>query len=134
VASTSTVVVFVFTLVAIAVIMTTIRLIVMARRLEIEIMQLVGATANWIYFPFVLQGIFFGIMGAAIAYAMLALGLNLLSGLIVNQPELIRSLAIGLTTDLRVQYLLPVILFGFGSAIGVLGSLIAVRKFSLTQA
>jgi cell division transport system permease protein len=134
VASTSTVVVIVFTLVAVAVIMTTIRLIVMARRLEIEIMQLVGATANWIYFPFVLQGIFFGVMGAAIAYAMLALGLNLLSGVIVNQPELIKSLAIGLTTDFRVQYLLPVILLGFGSAIGVLGSLIAVRKFSLNQA
>jgi len=134
VASTSTVVVIVFTLVAVAVIMTTIRLIVMARRLEIEIMQLVGATANWIYFPFVLQGIFFGVMGAAIAYAMLALSLNLLSGVIVNQPELIKSLAIGLTTDLKVQYLLPVILLGFGSAIGVLGSLIAVRKFSLNQA
>lgn len=134
VASTSNVVVIIFTLVTIAVIMTTIRLIVMARRLEIEIMQLVGATANWIYFPFVLQGIFFGIMGAAIAYAMLSLGLNLLSGVIINQPDLIKSLAVGLTTDNRVQYFLPIILLGFGSAIGVLGSLIAVRKFSLNQA
>ncbi len=132
-ASSSSVVVIIFTLVAIAVIMTTIRLIVMARRLEIEIMQLVGATANWIYFPFVLQGIFFGVAGAAIAYIMLNLGLNLVSGVIINQPELIKSLTIGLTTDLRTQYFLPVILLGFGSAIGVLGSLIAVRKFSLTQ-
>jgi len=134
VASTSSVVVIVFTLVAIAVIMTTIRLIVMARRLEIEIMQLVGATANWIYFPFVLQGIFFGIIGAAIAYTMLVLGLNLLSGVIVNQPELIKSLTLGLTTDRRVQYFLPIILFGFGGAIGISGSLIAVRKFSITSA
>jgi cell division transport system permease protein len=134
VASISSVVVVIFTLVAIAVIMTTIRLIVMARRLEIEIMQLVGATANWIYFPFVLQGIFFGIIGSVVAYTMLSLGLNLLSGIIVNQPDLIKSLAVGLTTDLRVQYLLPVILLGFGSAIGVVGSLIAVRKFSLNQA
>ncbi|AFY73135.1 cell division protein [Synechococcus sp. PCC 7502] len=133
VTSTSSVVVVVFTLVAIAVIMTTIRLIVMARRLEIEIMQLVGATANWIYFPFILQGVFFGIIGAAIAYTMLVLGLNLLSGIIVNQPELIKSLSMGLTNDPRVEYFLPVILLGFGSAIGVLGSLIAVRRFSLNQ-
>ena len=41
------------TLTAIAVITTTIRLIVMARRREIEVMQLVGATTGWIYFPFI---------------------------------------------------------------------------------
>ena len=53
----------VLTLTAIAVITTTIRLIVMARRREIEVMQLVGATTLWIYFPFILQGIVFGIVG-----------------------------------------------------------------------
>lgn len=41
----------VLTLTAIAVITTTIRLIVMARRREIEVMQLVGATSTWIYLP-----------------------------------------------------------------------------------
>lgn len=52
------------TLTAIAVINTTIRLIVMARRREIEVMQLVGATSSWIYFPFLLQGVTFGGVGA----------------------------------------------------------------------
>jgi hypothetical protein len=46
----------VLSLTAVAVITTTIRLIVMARRREIEIMQLVGATSSWIYLPFILQG------------------------------------------------------------------------------
>jgi len=128
--NSSVAIVAIFTVIAIAVITTTIRLIVLARRREIEVMQLVGATAVWIYFPFVLQGIFFGITGAATAYVMLMLSLNLLGDAIVNQPELIKSLTLGLTTDLRVQFLLPMVLGIFGSIIGVLGSLLAVRRFS----
>lgn len=123
-------IVVVFTIIAIAVITTTIRLIVLARRREIEVMQLVGATAAWIYFPFVLQGVFFGITGAATAYGMLLFSTNLLGGAIVNQPELIKSLTLGLTTDLRIQFLLPLVLTLFGSFIGVVGSLLAVRRFS----
>ncbi|NUN66162.1 ABC transporter permease [Pseudanabaena biceps] len=131
--SSSVAIVAIFTVIAIAVITTTIRLIVLARRREIEVMQLVGATAVWIYFPFVLQGIFFGITGAAAAYGMLMLSLNLLGGAIVNQPELIKSLTLGLTTDLRSQLLLPTVLVVFGSVIGVLGSLLAVRRFSFNS-
>lgn len=129
--SASTIAVIVFTMIAIAVITTTIRLIVLARRREIEVMQLVGATTTWIYFPFVLQGIMFGIVGAAIAYMLLAFVLNLVANVIINQPELIKSLTEGLFTDLRVQFLLPFVLLGFGSTVGVLGSLIAVRRFSI---
>ena len=128
--NSSVAIVAIFTVIAIAVISTTIRLIVMARRREIEVMQLVGATAAWIYFPFVLQGVVFGITGAAIAYLMLMLSVNVLGEAIMNQPELIKSLALGLTTDLRVQFLLPAVLAIFGSVIGVVGSLLAVRRFS----
>ncbi|MDX2255074.1 MAG: ABC transporter permease [Pseudanabaenaceae cyanobacterium bins.39] len=123
-------IVTVFTIIAIAVITTTIRLIVLARRREIEVMQLVGATAAWIYFPFVLQGVFFGIVGAVTAYGLLMLSINLLGSAIVNQPELIQSLTLGFTTDIRVQFLLPLVLGIFGSVIGVVGSLLAVRRFS----
>jgi cell division transport system permease protein len=126
----SVAIVAVFTIIAIAVITTTIRLIVLARRREIEVMQLVGATAAWIYFPFVLQGVFFGVVGAVTAYAMLMFSINLLGNAIVNQPELIQSLALGLSTDIRLQFVLPLVLAIFGSAIGVVGSLLAVRRFS----
>ncbi|WP_019501760.1 cell division protein FtsX [Pseudanabaena sp. PCC 6802] len=128
-----TLVTSVFTAIAIAVIGTTIRLIVLARRREIEVMQLVGATSTWIYFPFVLQGVAFGIGGAVVAYGMLSVVLNLLADAIVNQPELIKSLTVGLLNDLRVQFLLPIILLLFGSAVGVLGSLFAVRRFSASS-
>jgi cell division transport system permease protein len=128
-----TIVTSVFTAIAIAVIGTTIRLIVLARRREIEVMQLVGATTTWIYFPFVLQGIAFGIGGAMVAYGMLSVVLNFLAEAIVNQPELIKSLTVGLLTDLRVQFLLPIILLLFGATVGVLGSLFAVRRFSASS-
>lgn len=130
--NSSMVLVAVFTVIAIAVITTTIRLIVLARKREIEVMQLVGATATWIYFPFILQGVVFGVVGAAIAYGMLAIILNLFSDVILSQPDLIKSLTAGMLTDLRVQFLLPLILVGFGSTIGVLGSLLAVRRFSFS--
>lgn len=45
----------ILTLTAIAVTSTTIRLIVLARRREIEVMQLVGATSAWIYLPFIFK-------------------------------------------------------------------------------
>jgi len=130
VSNSSVAIVAIFTVIAIAVITTTIRLIVLARRREIEVMQLVGATAVWIYFPFVLQGVVFGLAGAGTAYLMLLLSLNLLGGAIINQPELIKSLTLGLTTDLRVQFFLPAVLAIFGAVIGVVGSLLAVRRFS----
>ena len=131
--NSSVAIVAIFTVSAIAVITTTIRLIVLARRREIEVMQLVGATAIWIYFPFVLQGVVFGLAGAGTAYLMLLLSLNLLGGAIINQPELIKSLTLGLTTDVRVQFFLPAVLAIFGSVIGVLGSLLAVRRFSFNS-
>ncbi|MGB3202210.1 MAG: ABC transporter permease [Nodosilinea sp.] len=61
-------VITILTLTATAVITTTIRLIVLARRREIEVMQLVGATRIWIYLPFILQGAAFGLAGATVAW------------------------------------------------------------------
>lgn len=127
----SIVAVSILTLVAVAVIVTTIRFIVIARRREIEVMQLVGATQAWIYFPFILQGVCFGLLGAGLAYGSISVIVRLFSGIILNQPELIKSLSIGLFTDLRSQLLLPLILGLFGTTVGILGSLLAVRRISI---
>jgi len=121
----------VLTMTAIAVITTTIRLIVLARRREIEVMQLVGATSLWIYFPFILQGITFGIAGAAIAWGLI-LGLQFfLQQLIAQQPEFIQFLAHGFHLDAQRRLLLPLVLLGLGSSVGIMGSLFAVRRLSL---
>lgn len=116
---------------AIAVITTTIRLIVLARRREIEVMQLVGAKTTWIYLPFILQGIFFGLAGSAIAWAFLFSLQQFLNQLLAQQPEFFQFLTNGLQLNSLQLLLLPLILLTFGSSVGVLGSLFAVRRIAL---
>lgn len=121
----------VLTVTAIAVITTTIRLIVMARRHEIEVMQLVGATTAWIYLPFILQGITFGIIGAAIAWGLIAGMREFITQIISQQADFIQFLADGLVIAPQQMLLLPLILLVLGSSVGLMGSLFAVRRFAL---
>ncbi len=124
-------VVAVLTLTAIAVITTTIRLIVLARRREIEVMQLVGAGPGWIYGPFLMQGLLFGLGGAAIASAILHSFNQALPPLAQGQPALIQTIALGLHLSPTQGAVLSLGLAGAGAIVGLLGSLIAVRKVSL---
>jgi cell division transport system permease protein len=121
----------VLTLTAIAVITTTIRLIVMARRREIEVMQLVGATTSWIYLPFILQGITFGVVGALTAWGMIIGVQQFIGSILLQQPEFIQFLANGLQPGSHDWLLLPFSLLGLGTSVGLMGSLLAVRKFAL---
>ncbi|MBD2614219.1 MAG: cell division protein FtsX [Nostoc sp. ZfuVER08] len=120
----------ILTVTAIAVTTTTIRLIVMARRQEIEIMQLVGATSVWIYLPFILQGITFGFVGGAIAWSFISLIQQFLSKLLANQPEFIQVITNGIQLTPAQILLLPLILLSFGGTVGLMGSLFAVRCFA----
>jgi cell division transport system permease protein len=52
----------------------TIRLSIYARRREVEVMQLVGATDWFIRWPFVIEGLVVGLFGAIIAVGILFLG------------------------------------------------------------
>ena len=121
----------ILSLTAIAVITTTIRLIVMARRREIEVMQLVGATSVWIYLPFILQGATFGLVGATVSWGCLISIHHFLNQLAVQQPDFIQFLANGLQLSPRQTIFLPLSLFSLGGTVGLMGSLLAVRKFAL---
>jgi cell division transport system permease protein len=120
----------VLSLTAVAVITTTIRLIVMARRREIEIMQLVGATASWIYLPFILQGIAFGVAGAVIAWALIASIQEFLANLLATGPDFIQFIVGGAQPNPLQLLLLPLLLLSLGTSIGLIGSLFAVRRFA----
>ncbi|WP_414526678.1 cell division protein FtsX [Nodularia chucula] len=120
----------ILTLTAIAVTTTTIGLIVMARRREIEIMQLVGATSAWIYLPFILQGITFGLVGGAIAWSFISIMEQFINRLLTNQPDFIQLITNGLQLTTAQIVLLPLILLSFGAVVGLMGSLFAVRQFA----
>jgi cell division transport system permease protein len=124
-------VVALLTLTAIAVITTTIRLIVVARYQEIEVMQLVGATKMWIYMPFLLQGITFGVLGAALSWGFISGTRQLLQRMLANQPNFLQAISDGLNLSHSQMILLPFILVAFGSLVGLVGSLFAVRRFVL---
>jgi cell division transport system permease protein len=116
---------------AIAVINTTIRLIVMARRREIEVMQLVGATTTWIYLPFILQGLMLGVVGALVAWGLITGVQEFLASLLQQQSEFIQFLTSASPLSWQQQVTLPLALLGLGCSVGLLGSLFAVRRFAV---
>ena len=116
------------TLTAIAVITTTIRLIVMARRREIEVMQLVGATTTWIYLPFILQGLVLGVVGALVAWGLILGAQEFLARLLSQQSEFVRYLTDSLQPHPAQALLLPLALLVLGCSVGLMGSLLAVRR------
>ena len=118
------------TLTTVAVITTTIRLIVMARRREIEVMALVGATSTWIYMPFILQGVLFGIIGALVAWGMVLGSQKLLTDVLANLLAM-PFLSISSASSGNTLALLPLILLGIGTVLGATGSLFAVRKTAI---
>jgi cell division transport system permease protein len=69
-----------FALVAALIIGATIRLSIFARRDEIEIMRMVGATNGFVRRPFLLEGLITGALGALLALPALYLVFRLLSG------------------------------------------------------
>lgn len=121
----------ILSLTAIAVITTTIRLIVMARRREIEVMQLVGATTTWIYLPFILQGLVLGIVGAAIAWGLITGVQKFITNLLAQQSDFIQFLSSTMQLSNQHGLLLPLALLGLGCSVGLLGSLFAVRRFAV---
>jgi cell division transport system permease protein len=118
------------TVTTIAVISTTIRLIVLSRSQEIEIMQLVGATQSWIYGPFVMQGIGFGVVGAIAAWGSLLGSQQLLTRILGQQPDVLQLLNAGMQHSPWQTLIMPLCLLGLGSVVGVAGSFLAVRKLA----
>jgi cell division transport system permease protein len=101
----------------------TIRLSIFARRREIEVMKLVGATNWFVRGPFMLEGLLTGFVGSFAAILLLflsrAVAVPQILGHIRNDPD-VRALAFGWTAA---------ILLGVGLGIGALGSGMTLRRF-----
>ncbi len=116
-------VILVFFAVAGIIISNTIRLTVFARRREISIMQLVGATNTYIRLPFICEGLLDGLVGALVAIALLAIARGTL------WPRLLEALPWAQLTLVPVDgRLLAAELLGVGAAIGVVASWASVGR------
>jgi cell division transport system permease protein len=108
--------------VSLVIIMNTIRTAVYARRTEIEIMKLVGATDWFVRWPFLLEGIFGGILGAILA-GVVVLGIY----------KLVVNLTAGALFSIPFDGLFTIVviagLFVGGAVIGAIGSYLGVRRF-----
>jgi cell division transport system permease protein len=101
----------------------TIRLSIFARRREIEVMKLVGATNWYVRGPFMLEGVLTGLIGSLAAVLLLFVGREIaipqILGHIQDDPD-VRALAFTWTA--------AVLVLG-GLAIGALGSGLTLRRF-----
>ncbi|MBP0979679.1 MAG: permease-like cell division protein FtsX [Oscillospiraceae bacterium] len=124
------VVVFVLLLVSLVIISNTIKLTIYNRKKEINIMKFVGASDIFIKLPFVVEGIFIGLMSAVLSYLVLWQGYNYL---ILKMSEVDLQWVSNIYNNIILfkDYNLY-ILAGFsvvGLFIGLLGSSFFVRKY-----
>ncbi len=101
----------------------TIRLSIYARRREVEVMRLVGATNWFIRWPFMVEGLACGFIGGVIAVAILFLGKATVVDPLADSVNLIS----GEQTIAFAQ--LVVLLLGVAMAVSAIGSGLTLRRF-----
>ena len=106
--------------ISIFIISNTVRLTIYAKKELIQALQLVGATRTFVKAPFIIEGVFHGLIGALLASVFLVGGLEIGSGIIYS------------ITKLEVQYD-PFVLIGILTSTGIIisffGSSRAISKF-----
>ncbi|WP_093043826.1 permease-like cell division protein FtsX [Thalassobacillus cyri] len=111
---------------AIFLISNTIKITIIARKKEIGIMKLVGATNGFIRWPFFIEGMLLGILGAIIPIAAVVSGYYYLY---YNLRDKIQFEFIQLLPFDPFAWQLSLLILGIGVFIGIWGSVMSVRKF-----
>ena len=108
-------------------ILNTIRMAMFARRREIEVMKLVGATNWFIRVPFMLEGLVQGLLGAVVAIITLAVFQPFFQGWLPKPEEipLVSGFTIGTGSLFGIYVLLGVV----GALVGTIGAGVAVSRF-----
>jgi cell division transport system permease protein len=113
---------------AIALIVNTIQLAIFARRREIAVMKLVGATNWFIRIPFMIEGLIDGIIGAVGASAVCYVFRQTIASFVSSSPLVgssVGSLYVTATEALSTG----ILILAVGALVGALGSAFAVRRF-----
>ncbi len=109
---------------ALLIIINTIRLTVVARRQEIEIMTLVGAAPGFVRGPFLIEGALQGLAASAVATAIMVAGYSAVAGGVTRSLPFLPIL--------EPRAVLPqavAAIWLLGAAVGFAGSLFGIRRF-----
>ena len=115
-------------LISIFIISNTIKLTVHARRKEISIMKYIGATNNFIRAPFIVEGILIGIVAAMLSVVIIGLSYNVVAEKLLasSASELLNFQLLGFN---ELFDLIVVVYLVLGVGVGVIGSIISMRKY-----
>jgi len=105
------------------IIINAIRLAVVARSEEIEVMRLVGASDAFIRWPFVFEGALVGLLGAAIALGAIAAAADPLGTFMYDFFRILPIRVGAIARDVAV------LIIGSGVGLGVLGAFVSVRTY-----
>lgn len=105
------------------IVINTIRLAVLGRAEEIEVMRLVGASDAFIRWPFVFEGALVGLLGAAISLGILVGAAEPLSRFMVGFFSILPINVGSISRDVTVLVL------GSGMGLGVVGAWVSVRTY-----
>jgi cell division transport system permease protein len=115
-------------LAAVLLIGNTIRLSIFARRREVEVMRLVGATNWFIRWPFMIEGVICGLVGAVVAVAMLwGIKVGVVDAWAAGADTALTKT--GSAAGTIAFPLLTLVLVGAGALLGAVGSGITLRRF-----
>ena len=106
------------------IVVNSIRMALMSRAQEIEIMRLVGASDRYVRWPFILEGIFIGLSGALVTLLLLLLASGPISQL---ATQIAGQVPLGFNQSLTTQIVGLVMAAGLG--LGGVGAWISVRTY-----
>ena len=105
------------------IVINTIRLAVLGRAEEIEVMRLVGASDAFIRWPFVFEGALVGLLGAAITLGVLVGAAEPLSHFMVGFFQILPISVGSISRDVTL------LVVGAGTGLGVIGAWVSVRTY-----
>ena len=120
------VLVIVLIIVSLFIISNTIRITMSSRRIDIQVMKSVGATNTFICWPFMIEGVFIGVLSGLLALVFTFL-------LQLGQNDALQSL-FGLfgSTTVKISDVMPVLIISYlvaGIFLGSFGSVVSIRRY-----
>jgi len=113
------------TIIALFMIANTIKITITSRQTEISIMRMVGASNWFIRLPYMLEGVFIGLLGSIVPVLVLYFGYT---SLYSSAADLLPSMLV-LREPFPFIFEVSGILAGLGCGVGLFGSFVSVRKF-----